>query len=431
MMNLTTADNDVAEDDGTYENTTQSEPAEEEPETAVWIAGKLIEEKDEFESLGEGKGEYKYYDGTLILKKVVIEIEPEYGGAAIVVQGTLVIELEGDNYLTTTGGTEVLAAYLYDYEDEDKENTLTITGDGSLTLSNKGDGKIIDNKNYWDGIYVSDGNLVIDGTEVTSDIYTNTPGAAAINVYGGDLDIINGANVTAKTTPIEDIPTPYYGIYVGEGKINISGASNVIASADGDASGLIESIFNPDYDGKLQLGIGMMSKAYSDEESGVAGIIIDDSNVRSIGSLASMMVLGLDGTIKINDSTIVSPDDVNVRELMATISDDPDAALQQIGAILAKGEGEINLDEVAEKIQKYIDENDMEGLEAYLTELFDSIAKDVNIVRDAELQAQKAGLGIGDGVPTTGDNFQAEGLLIAMFAASVAIVYCIRRKVSA
>lgn len=71
--------------------------------------------------------------------------------------------------------------------------------------------------------------------------------------------------------------------------------------------------------------------------------------------------------------------------------------------------------------------------EAYLTELLDSTAKDVNIVRDAELQAQKAGLGIGgdNSVPTTGDNSRAEGLLIAMIAAGVVIVYCVRRKVSA
>lgn len=144
-----------------------------------------------------------------------------------------------------------------------------------------------------------------------------------------------------------------------------------------------------------------------------------------------MLVLGLDGTIKIDDSTIVSPDNVNVCKLMAMINSDPDAAAQQIGAILAIGESEIDLDKVFEKINEFVDASDMEGLEAYLTELFDSIAKDVNIVRDAELQTQKAGLGISSSIPTTGDNFQVEGLLIAMIVAGVVIAYCIRRKASA
>ncbi len=463
-LNLTTADNDLTENDETYEITTQSEPAEEEPETVVKIAGDQIKEKDEFVPLGEGKGEYKYYDGTLILKDVVIEIEPEYGGAAIVVQGTLVIELEGDNYLTTSGGT-VISADLYD-EDPDKENTFTITGDGSLTLSNKGDGKIDENKSYGDGIYVYSGDLIIDGAEVTSDIY-NSGYCAAIWVNGGDVEIKNGADVTAKSTAVEN-NMEHFGIYAGGGKISVTGDSDVYASADGDmsdAARLIAEEFDLeelkitdprgwydlltyflssamwDDEGNLinedamaQVGIGMYSSGATIKElleDYQAGIIIDDSNVRSIGSFASMLVTGLDGTIKINDSTIVSPDDVNIRELIAVIDDDPDAAAVVIGAILAKGEGPVDIDAIMEEIEKIYEEDGEEGLEAYLTELFDSIAKDVNIVRDAELQAQKAGLGIGDGVPTTGDNFQAEGLLIAMFAASVAIVYCIRRKVSA
>lgn len=464
MMNLTTADNDLAEDDGTYENTTQSEPAEEEPETEVWIAGKPIEEKDEFESLGEGKGEYKYYDGTLVLKDVVIEVEPGYG-PAIYITGTLVIDLEGDNYLTTTGDN-VINAYFYDKDGQKKGDTLTITGDGSLTLSNKGDGKIDENGYYTDGIYVGGGDLIIDGAEVTSDIY-NSGYSAAIWVNSGDVEIKNGADVTAKSTAVEN-SMEHFGIYAGGGKISVTGDSDVYASADGDmsdAARLIAEEFDLekfkitdprgwydlltyflssamwDDEGNLinedamaQVGIGMYSSGATIKElleDYQAGIIIDDSNVRSIGSFASMLVTGLNGTIKINDSTIVSPDDVNIRELMAVIEDDPDAAAVVIGAILAKGEGPVDVDAIMEEIEKIYKEDGEEGLEAYLTELFDSIAKDVNIVRDVELQAQKAGLGIGDGVPTTGDNFQAEGLLIAMFAASVAIVYCIRRKVSA
>lgn len=85
------------------------------------------------------------------------------------------------------------------------------------------------------------------------------------------------------------------------------------------------------------------------------------------------------------------------------------------------------MDAIMEKVDKLAREGKKDELEDYLTTLFDSIAKDVNIVRDAELQTQKAGLGI----PTTGDNFRAEGLLFAMLAAGTVIAYCVRRKVSA
>ena len=470
-----------AEEPGETEES--GEPEEEEiPETVVWIAGNQIEEKDEFVSLGEDKGEYKYYDGTLILKNVVIEIEPEYGGAAIEVYGTLVIDLEGDNYLTTTGDT-VLYVDLEDYTGQNKQNTLTITGDGSLTISNKGGEETADPDEYYDnGITVWDGELIIDGAEVTVDTFSDRYSAAVWSSSSyenskSDIVITNGADVTAKSTATEDVMT-HYGIYAGGGTVTVSGDSDLYASADGDASdlaALVAAGYDPDqikwfmenyeygsalwfnmlnqflwngiddYDGEhyynadgepvmAQLGIGIYSGGSFDEEyakENPCGIFIDDSNVRAIGSFAAMLVEGLNGTIKINDSTIVSPDDVNVRELMAVIGDDPDAAAAVIGAILAKGEGPVDIDAIIEEMGKIYEEDGEEGLEAYLTDLFDSIAKDVNIVRDAELQAQKAGLGIGDGIPTTGDNFHAEGLLIAMIAAGAVIAYCIRRKVSA
>ena len=470
----TPAADDAEEPGGTEE--------EEIPETVIWIAGNQIEEKDEFVSLGEDKGEYKYYDGTLILKNVVIEIEPEYGGAAIEVYGTLVIDLEGDNYLTTTGDT-VLWVDLEDYTGQNKQNTLTITGDGSLTISNKGGEEAADPDEYYNnGITVWDGELIIDGAEVTVDTFSDSYSAAvwsSSSYENGKSDIVitNGADVTAKSTATEDIMT-HYGIYAGGGTVTVSGDSDLYASADGDASdlaALVAAGYDPDfikwfmetyeygsalwlnmltpllwngiddYDGEhyynadgepvmAQLGIGIYSGGSFDEEyakENPCGIFIDDSNVRAIGSFAAMLVEGLNGTIKINDSTIVSPDDVNVRELMAVIGDDPDAAAAVIGAILAKGEGPVDIDAIIEEMGKIYEEDGEEGLEAYLTDLFDSIAKDVNIVRDAELQAQKAGLGIGDGIPTTGDNFHAEGLLIAMIAAGAVIAYCIRRKVSA
>ena len=285
----------------------------------------------------------------------------------------------------------------------------------------------------------------------------------------GNVEIKNGADVTAKSTATSDI-MEHYGIYTSGGTVTISEDSDVYASADGDltdfaaivAKGypeLIERSENWNYDIEsynwfynmldttyladvdleglmAQFGIGIysegiMSSEYAEDYP--CGIFIDDSNVRAIGSLASMLVSGFGGTISINDSTIVSPDDVNVRDLMAVIDNDPDAAAVVVGAILSTGEGPVDLDAIMEEINRLYEEEDKEGLEAYLTELLDSMAKDVNIVRDAELQAQKAGLGIGgdDSVPTTGDNSRAEGLLIAMIAAGVVIVYCVRRKVSA
>lgn len=456
----------------TYETTEGTDtitPETEEPEippTVVYIGDKQITESDEFVAVDEedeSKGEYKYNDGTLVLKDVVIELDPGYG-PAINITGTLVIDLEGDNYLTTDGTTVIYAGLWSD--SEDVKNTLTITGDGSLTISNKGDGVAKEDQGYADGIYVIGGDLVIDGAEVTSDIY-NSGGMGAIWVQDGNVEIKNGADVTAKSTATSDI-MEHYGIYTSGGTVTISEDSDVYASADGDltdfaaivAKGypeLIERSENWNYDIEsynwfynmldttyladvdleglmAQFGIGIysegiMSSEYAEDYP--CGIFIDDSNVHAIGSFAAMLVNGLNGTIKINDSTIVSPDGVNVRDLMAVVEDDPDAAAAVIGAILAKGEGPVDIDAIMEEIDKIYEEDGEEGLEAYLTELFDSVAKDVNIVRDAELQTQKAGLGVGEGIPTTGDNFQAEGLLIAMIAAGVVIAYCIRRKVSA
>ena len=470
------ADDAGTEDEAPSDGTDEADP--EEPETEVYIAGNKIEEKDEFVSLGEEKGEYKYNEGTLVLKDVVIEIEPEYGGAAIYVVGTLVIDLEGDNYLTTNGGYAVLEVNGYHQNsDEDTDNALTITGDGSLTVSNKG-GKDAPEQDhsYYDGIDVYGANLIIDGAEVTVDTF-GTSYSAAVSVVDGNLEITGGADVTARNEAARDMQGQHYGIYVPNGTISISEDSDVYAAAEGDISDLAELAaagYSPDMeeyygpedwlwmlsdsaaggfynlggeyvdghyyiDGRQVLsqpGIGIYSGGamlpeYAEKYP--CGISIDDSNVRAIGSLASMLVNGFGGTISINDSTIVSPDDVNVRDLMAVIENDPDAAAVVVGAILATGEGPVDLDAIMEEINRLYEEEDKEGLEAYLTELLDSMAKDVNIVRDAELQAQKAGLGIGgdDSVPTTGDNSRAEGLLIAMIAAGVVIVYCVRRKVSA
>ena len=470
------ADDAGTEDEAPSDGTDEAAP--EEPETEVYIAGNKIEEKDEFVSLGEEKGEYKYNEGTLVLKDVVIEIEPEYGGAAIYVVGTLVIDLEGDNYLTTNGGYAVLEVNGYHQNsDEDTDNALTITGDGSLTVSNKG-GKDAPEQDhsYYDGIDVYGANLIIDGAEVTVDTF-GTSYSAAVSVVDGNLEITGGADVTARNEAARDMQGQHYGIYVPNGTISISEDSDVYAAAEGDISDLAELAaagYSPDMeeyygpedwlwmlsdsaaggfynlggeyvdghyyiDGRQVLsqpGIGIYSSGamlpeYAEKYP--CGISIDDSNVRAIGSLASMLVNGFGGTISINDSTIVSPDDVNVRDLMAVIENDPDAAAVVVGAILATGEGPVDLDAIMEEINRLYEEEDKEGLEAYLTELLDSMAKDVNIVRDAELQAQKAGLGIGgdDSVPTTGDNSRAEGLLIAMIAAGVVIVYCVRRKVSA
>ena len=472
----------AADDAGTTENEGPAggsdEAVPEEPETDVYIAGNKIEEKDEFVSLGEEKGEYKYNEGTLVLKDVVIEMEPEYGGAAIYVVGTLVIDLEGDNYLTTNGGYAVLEVNGYNQNsDADTDNVLTITGDGSLTVSNKGGKDAPDqDRSYNDGINVYGANLIIDGAEVTVDTF-GTSYSAAVSVVDGDLEITGGADVTARNEAARNMQGQHYGIYVLDGTISVSEDSDVYAAAEGDISDLAELAaagYSPDMeeyygsedwlwilsesaiggfynlggeyidghyyiDGRQVLsqpGIGIYSGGallpeYAEKYP--CGISIDDSNVRAIGSLASMLVSGFGGTISINDSTIVSPDDVNVRDLMAVIDNDPDAAAVVVGAILSTGVGPVDLDAIMEEINRLYEEEDKEGLEAYLTELLDSMAKDVNIVRDAELQAQKAGLGIGgdDSVPTTGDNSRAEGLLIAMIAAGVVIVYCVRRKVSA
>lgn len=373
-----------------------------EPDNWVTINGNtLLEDSDEFISLGEGKGSYQYSDGTLVLKDIVIEIKAPYV-SGIHSYGTLIIVLDGNNSITTHGYEGIMVS----------NGDLTIKGDGSLIISNKGDGYDEDIY-YYNGLYVG-GDLTIDGADVTSDVYSSGS-YAAIYAYG-DINIVNGANVTAKSTPMTD-DTNHYGIHAYNGKITIKD-SNVIASADGtfDLSG-----------DKTQAGIGIYSQAYlyNPDTAKTAGIVIDNSNVHSIGSLASMLVIGRDGTITIDGSTIVSAGDVNIRELMATIDDDPDAAAVQIGAILASGEGPVDLDAIMEKIEEL--SNDPDALEAYLISLFDSIAKDVNIVRNSELTAQKASLSLSP-VPQTGDNAHAEVLLLTMLAAGIVCVYIIRKK---
>ena len=387
-----------------------SEPAvtEEEP-TEVWIPGsENLTESESFVSLGEGKGSYQYNGETLVLKDAQIEIE---GWPGIAITGDLVIILEGNNAIIVGANAEGIAIYNGD---------LTIKGDGTLSISNKLGGYQPDEDNYYyEGIYNPDGDITIDGATVNVDVYSDSSYANSAIYAGGDINILNGANVTAKSTAMGEEDLTHYGIYSNGGRISIID-SNVTASADGKIS-LEDEI--------LQAGIGLYSRDLNSlrdlEADCLSGIVIDNSNVRSTGSFASMLVIGRDGTITIDGSTIVSPEGVNVRDLMAVIGDDPDAAASVIGAILATGEGPIDLDAIMEKINDLIDAGDEDALLAYLESLFGSIAKDVNIIRNSELYAEKAG------IPVTGDSCHAELLILGLIAAGTVSIYLIRRRMTA
>ena len=385
---------------------------EEEP-TEVSIAGsKNLTQSDSFVSLGEGKGSYQYDGETLILKDAQIEVEPGLGWVGgIEIYGDLIIILEGDNAIIVGANSEGI--YIYNGD-------LTIKGDGTLSISNKLGGYQPDEDNaYYEGIYNFDGDITIDGATVNVDVYSDSNWSNSAIYADGDINIINGANVTAKSTAMGDKDLTHYGIYSNGGRISIID-SNVTASADGKIS-LEDEI--------LQAGIGLYSRDLNSlrdlEADCLSGIVIDNSNVRSTGSFASMLVIGRDGTITIDGSTIVSPEGVNVRDLMAVIGDDPDAAASVIGAILATGEGPIDMDAIMDKINDLIDAGDEEALIAYLNSLFGSIAKDVNIIRNSELYAEKAG------IPVTGDSLHAELLILSLIAAGAVSAYLIRKRMMA
>ena len=381
---------------------------EEEP-TEVKIAGSdNLTKSDTFVSLGEGKGSYQYNGESLILKDAQIEID---GFDGITITGNLVIILEGNNAIIVGATSEGIEIYNGD---------LTIKGDGTLSISNKLGGYQPDEDNYYyEGIYNPDGDITIDGATVNVDVYSDSSYENSAIYAGGDINILNGANVTAKSTAMGEEDLTHYGIYSNGGKISIID-SNVTASADGKIS-LEDEI--------LQAGIGLYSRDLNSlrdlEAECLSGIVIDNSNVRSTGSFASMLVIGRDGTITIDGSTIVSPEGVNVRDLMAVIGDDPDAAASVIGAILATGEGPIDMDAIMEKIDSLIEAGDEEALLAYLDSLFGAIAKDVNIIRNSELQTEKAG------IPVTGDSYHVEFLILGLIAAGAISAYLIRKRMMA
>ena len=367
-----------------------------------------LDQSDDFVSLGEGKGFYQYTEGKLVLKDVNIELGEKWL-PGLSITGTIVINLQGDNYISSkSDGINVF------YGD------LTINGDGSLTINCTGD--------VGDGIYVSDGSLTIDGAKVTVNTETKY-GSDAITVYDGDVNIINGADVTAnaKVTGDEAKYASIYGIHAWNGKINIKD-SNVTAKADGKIS--LEGEMK---DWIRQNGVGLYSQSYDiyspdSETARPAGIVIDNSNVNASGSFAAMLVIGKDGTITIKDSSIVAPDDANIRALMATIADDPDAAAVQIGAILAKGEGPVDLDAIMEEYYRLLDEGDDAALAEFLTSILDNTVKDVKIVRDSELVTAEKSVSL---TPQTGDSFHAETLLLVLAVSGCICAYLIRKKVIA
>ena len=387
----------------------------EEPEPSVWIGTDNeedpyveLDQSDDFVSLGEGKGSYKYTEGNLVLKDVNIELGTDWL-PGFDITGTIIINLQGNNNIATK--SDGINVYNGD---------LTINGDGTLTITCTGD--------WGDGIFVSDGSLTIDGAKVTINTETKY-GSDAIAVYDGDVNIINGADVTANAKVAgEEKYASVYGIHAYNGKINIKD-SNVAANADGKIS--LEGKMD---DWVRQIGIGIYSESsdiypdnpYLAEYARPAGITIDNSNVNASGSFAAMLVIGKDGTITIKDSTIVAPDDANIRALMGTIEDDPDAAAVQIGAILAKGEGPVDLDAIMEEYYRLLDEGDDAALAEFLTSILDNTVKDVTIVRDSELVTAEKSM-----IPKTGDSFNAETLLLVLAVSGCICAYLIRKKVIA
>ena len=381
-------------------------------ESYVSIAGSdNLTVSDSFVSLGEGKGSYKYTNDTLVLKDVVIEVEDMFT-PGIDVAGDLVVILEGDNSIIVCQFSEGISVWT---------GNLTIKGDGTLSISNKG-GVYAEDGVYYEGIYVPGGEVTIDGADVTIDVITNDQYSDNSGIFADEISIINGANVDITNTS-KGTMTFHNGIYATSGRITIKD-SNVNVTADGVISS----------DGSiLQAGTGLLSTDYSfdPEYAGRSGIVIENSNVRSIGSLASMLVYGLDGTIRIDGSTVVTPDGASIRDLMQTIDlNDPDAAPVLMGAILAYGEGAVDLDEIFDKLNSL--EYASPEWNAYLASLLDSVVHDTTIVRNSELKTESAGVALtSSSTPKTGDSFNAEMLCLALIAAGSISAYLIRRRIAA
>ena len=154
----------------------------------------MLEDSDEFISLGEGKGSYQYSDGTLVLKDIVIEIKAPYV-SGIHSYGTLIIVLDGNNSITTHGYEGIMVS----------NGDLTIKGDGSLIISNKGDGYDEDIY-YYNGLYVG-GDLTIDDDSDALEAYL----ISLFDSIAKDVNIVRNFELTAQKASLSLSPVPQTG----------------------------------------------------------------------------------------------------------------------------------------------------------------------------------------------------------------------------
>lgn len=222
-----------------------------------------------------------------------------YNGGAIAAQGDLNIVVENENTVTST--TEPV----FGVGDGERgisviNGDLTIEGDGSLDVTSQ-----------YDGIAVTNGSLTIDGATVRA---TGSPtedssgtDGAGIAVYGGNVNIVNGADVTALGTGYEG---DAYGVYVsgyGEntGKITIENSTLV---ARGNAAP-INVALSDDFGGELyDHSFGMYAYGYN------TGIFIKNSNVTAEGQAAGIFSVGTKSSeIQIVDCTVNGSSDVFIR----------------------------------------------------------------------------------------------------------------------
>jgi hypothetical protein len=191
-----------------------------------------------------------------------------YNGSSITAVGDLNVNLEGENHIVTTS-TEYFdtdAQGISTYSDTSGSADLTITGDGSLSVTaNPGVDTPDPMNTYAWGVY-SDESVTVDGTTVNVD-FSNSGIGSTTGIVADDVTIKDGSNVTVNTT--DATYNRDFSSYNGWGGISAWGSGVAISDSTVDV--------------KATVGYGIYGVGNSDTNGNV-GVRISNSDVSAIGT---------------------------------------------------------------------------------------------------------------------------------------------------
>ena len=273
--------------------------------TGIFVAGKLITDGEYVDCNGntgstQPAGGYAYYkNGKLTLNNFVFDgagyVEEDDVSPVIYIRQDVEIVLEGENSLTNPEDDVIKVFY----------GDITIGGTGSLALTTEDD---------YDGIDLTDGNLVINSGTITIEAIDNgieldptcTENKAAITVNGGKLDITAGDD----GIDAEDDVT------INGGTININADDNAVDSGKNVViTGGKIYLTGEDYDGIVAYESISISGGYMEinaYDSGLSGEKIDitGGNIL-IDSIYQAMMANSSLTIS-GDAKVVAPENAKV-----------------------------------------------------------------------------------------------------------------------